>query len=242
MKVIAHRGASGEYPENSLIAFQQAISQGCHGIELDVQWHPEGELFLLHDRYLNKLTNSHGKLTDYSLQQLANIKIKDQPLAILSQALATINGQCPINIEVKSSVSSPKELSAIVNALDKTLTQAINNGFCCYSDIIISSFNHQLLACCQQLLPQVKRAALLACSPLSIASLIDSLEVVSINPSIDCLTASLVNDIHALGKAVWVYTVDHEEDIAQCLSLGVDAVFSNYPARTIQTINYLSTK
>ncbi len=56
MQVIAHRGASGEFTENSLLAFEQAILQGCDGIEFDVQFHQaSGEFILLHDSYLNEL-------------------------------------------------------------------------------------------------------------------------------------------------------------------------------------------
>ena len=37
MKVFGHRGFSGEYPENTMLAFQKAVEAGCEGIELDVQ-------------------------------------------------------------------------------------------------------------------------------------------------------------------------------------------------------------
>ena len=55
MKVIAHRGASGEFPENSLLAFEEAIKQQADGIELDAQYHQaSGEFVLLHDSYVKR--------------------------------------------------------------------------------------------------------------------------------------------------------------------------------------------
>ena len=59
MLVIAHRGASRRFPENSLLAFEQAILQAADGIELDVHFHPQSQQYIvLHDAYLEKTTNS----------------------------------------------------------------------------------------------------------------------------------------------------------------------------------------
>ncbi|MFB1000745.1 MAG: glycerophosphodiester phosphodiesterase family protein, partial [Colwellia sp.] len=58
------------------------------------------------------------------------------------------------------------------------------------------------------------------------------LQTHSVNPSIECLNQKLVSDAHQLGLSVWVYTVDRKQDIQQCLAFGVDAILTNYPART----------
>ena len=53
----------------------------------------------------------------------------------------------------------------------------------------------------------------------------------STTPNIN-LNQSLVNSIHQHGLDVWVYTVDRKQDVMQCIQFGVDAIFTNYPART----------
>ena len=76
MKVIAHRGASGEYPENTLLAFKEAIKQQADGIELDIQYHHSNHFVLLHDNYLEKTTNGKGSVNDYSLTNLQKLNQK----------------------------------------------------------------------------------------------------------------------------------------------------------------------
>ena len=103
MKVIAHRGASGTNVENTLVAFEQAIIDGCDGIELDVQLHPSGELVLSHDAYV--MFNGQVKpLNALSLTEVASITFHDgSKLTTLDAALIKIAGRCDVNIEIKSS-------------------------------------------------------------------------------------------------------------------------------------------
>ena len=56
MKIFAHRGFSGRYPQNTMLAFQKALESGCDGIELDVQLTKDGEVVIIHDEYLDDLS------------------------------------------------------------------------------------------------------------------------------------------------------------------------------------------
>ena len=55
-KLFGHRGYSGKYPENTLLAFQKAIEAGADGIELDVQFSKDGKLVVIHDETLDRTT------------------------------------------------------------------------------------------------------------------------------------------------------------------------------------------
>ena len=57
MKNFAHRGFSGKYPENTILAFQKALEEGVDGIELDVQLTSDGELVIIHDERVDRTTN-----------------------------------------------------------------------------------------------------------------------------------------------------------------------------------------
>ena len=61
MIIIGHRGASGNFPENTLAAFRHAATLGCPWVELDVHV-LEGELVVIHDEQLDRTTNGHGHL------------------------------------------------------------------------------------------------------------------------------------------------------------------------------------
>ena len=54
MKVIAHRGYSGRYPENTMLAFEKAVEAGCDAIEMDVQLTKDGEVVVIHDERMER--------------------------------------------------------------------------------------------------------------------------------------------------------------------------------------------
>lgn len=236
MQVIAHRGASGEFTENSLVAFEQAILQGCDGIEFDVQYHqPSGEFILLHDSYLHKhpQTSPNHELKKVHFNQLSfdELTSAQYNLCTLKQALTLINSQCLINIELKSASQGSKlaiEMQNLITLLQQTmLSNAIS-----YQQVIISSFNHHALAYLNKHLPNSTTAALIASCPVGYAEFCIPLKVNMLNLAIDCLNAEIVHDAHQRGLKVWVYTVDNPEQIKQCLQYQVDGIFTNFPQRS----------
>ena len=69
MKVMAHRGYSGKYPENTMLAFQKAVEVGCDGIELDVQLTRDGVLVIIHDERIDRTTDGTGSVKDYTYEE-----------------------------------------------------------------------------------------------------------------------------------------------------------------------------
>lgn len=70
MKVYAHRGYSGRYPENTMLAFKEAEKTGCYGIELDVQLTKDGEVVIIHDERVDRTTDGTGWVRDFTLEEL----------------------------------------------------------------------------------------------------------------------------------------------------------------------------
>ena len=70
MKVIAHRGYSGKYPENTMLAFQKAEEAGTDEIELDVQLTKEGTVVVIHDEKIDRTTDGTGFVKDYTYEEL----------------------------------------------------------------------------------------------------------------------------------------------------------------------------
>ena len=66
MKVFAHRGYSGEYPENTMLAFHKAVEAGADGIELDVHLTRDGELIVFHDDSVERTTDGIGEIRNLS--------------------------------------------------------------------------------------------------------------------------------------------------------------------------------
>ncbi|HBW97145.1 MAG TPA: glycerophosphodiester phosphodiesterase, partial [Pseudoalteromonas sp.] len=70
MKIFAHRGASGNYPENTKSAILEALNVGVDGIEVDIQSALD-DYMLIHDSWLDRTTSGHGKVSDFTAQQLS---------------------------------------------------------------------------------------------------------------------------------------------------------------------------
>ncbi|NQZ22390.1 MAG: glycerophosphodiester phosphodiesterase [Colwellia sp.] len=233
MKIIAHRGASGEFPENTLLAFEQAIIQQADGIELDARYHHQsGQFLLLHDDYISDENGEEFHYNDITLSSLLTMTVGSQPITTLGNALTAIDGRCLVNIELKVASTKSTDLKEITSALHLLFSNFIQKQHFCNSQLVISSFNHHLLARIDQEFPQLNTAALIACCPLQLAKFAQDLGAQSINPSINCLHNALIEDAHQKGIEVWVYVVDRKRDIARCLQLGVDAIFTNHPNRT----------
>ena len=119
MKIFAHRGFSGRYPQNTMLAFQKALESGCDGIELDVQLTKDGEVVIIHDEYLDDLTDFTGNVRDYTLGELKSCNAGGkwqevygfQPIPTFEEYCEWASGNSLItNVEIKSSVYYYEEL------------------------------------------------------------------------------------------------------------------------------------
>jgi len=70
-KNFAHRGFSGKYPENTMLAFQKAVEIGADGAELDVQLTKDGEVVIIHDETIDRTTDGKGYVVDYTYEELS---------------------------------------------------------------------------------------------------------------------------------------------------------------------------
>ena len=111
-KVWAHRGASGYRPENTLEAFELAIRQGADGIELDVHTSADGELIVMHDETVDRVTDGTGLIKDMTSAQLKELKVSTsaEPTGIyrvptLAEVLDLMRTtDMMVNIELKNSI------------------------------------------------------------------------------------------------------------------------------------------
>jgi glycerophosphoryl diester phosphodiesterase len=76
IKVIAHRGAHDLYPENTLAAIRRSIDLGCDYVEVDVRETWDGMLVLMHDSTVDRMTDSDGRVDEYSFAEIRKLKVK----------------------------------------------------------------------------------------------------------------------------------------------------------------------
>ncbi len=223
MLIFAHRGASAIEPENTLAAFKAACLSNCDGVEFDIQ-HVDGKLVVFHDRYLERTTSGKGLLIEHSFEQLRKLDAGNgEIISTLDEVLAIVANQKVINIELKSIAIS--DLSLLFQYLDEAKTSLKIN----VNQLLLSSFNHQLLQVINQQRPEFSLGALTASLPLNNAEFAQQLNAHSANIVIEYVTQEFVDDAHQRGLQVYVYTVDKLNDIKRLQAMGVDGIFSNNP-------------
>ncbi|ENC6658653.1 glycerophosphodiester phosphodiesterase [Aeromonas hydrophila] len=223
MQIIAHRGASGLAPENTLKAIRLALALGAGAIEIDVQL-ADGELWVFHDRRLERCTDGSGVLTAQSRAYLASLDAGEgEGIPTLWQVMEAIAGQAELHIELKGAQTAD-EVARLTRRAEAEL------GFA-PTQWVVSSFHHPELARFAALRPDIRLGALTSTIPLTLAKFAAELGVWSLNCDVDFVDQALVQDAHDRGLKVLVYTVDEPADQAILAAIGVDGIFTNRPDR-----------
>ncbi|MBZ9612476.1 glycerophosphodiester phosphodiesterase [Rheinheimera maricola] len=225
MQIIAHRGASGDYPENTLLAIEQAIVQGADAIEIDV-FAVDGELIVIHDHHLARTTNGSGSIYQYTIEQLMQLDAgRGQRIPTLWQVLQLL---APTSLWLNIELKGEDTVAPLLVLLDQAQRELHFDP----NRLLISSFNHHLLADLKRQQPDLQLGALTACLAVDYAAFAQQLQAYSINCDVSFINQAFVTDAKARGLNVYVYTVDQADDIARLQQYGVDGIFSNYPARS----------
>jgi glycerophosphoryl diester phosphodiesterase len=217
----AHRGASGHAPENTLLAITTALKMGAAWIELDV-FAVQDELVVIHDSRVERTTNGRGNIHRLSLEYLRSLDAGGgEKIPYLGEALDAVSGKAGVNIELKGKRTA--------NLLAPLLHNYISEGRFTPDQFLVTSFNHQEIRRFTELSPQIRTGAIIFSLPLHNARFAEKLGVYSIGIQKDVLTRKFVEDAHRRGFKVFVFTINHSDDLEHVLSLGVDGFFTNYP-------------
>ncbi|MAD90368.1 MAG: glycerophosphodiester phosphodiesterase [Pseudoalteromonas sp.] len=221
MQIFAHRGASGNYPENTASAITAALQAQVDGIELDVQSCAD-DFVIIHDSWLDRTTNGTGRVVDTPFSEISKLDAGNgQKILNLQQVLELIGTQTQINLELKHTFGLDKLVS--------TLEQNVADGIIEREQLLISSFDHHQLKWLKQNLPWVKIGALTASIPLNYAYFAENLHAYSVHLDKNFINHEFVADAKQRGLKVMTYTVDKQQEIEEMQNLGVDGIFSNYP-------------
>ncbi|MFY8300608.1 glycerophosphodiester phosphodiesterase [Pseudoalteromonas sp. SS15] len=221
MQIFAHRGASGNYPENTASAITAALQAQVDGIELDVQSCAD-DFVIIHDSWLDRTTNGNGRVVDTPFSEISTLDAGDgQQVLNLQQVLELIGTQTQINLELKHTLGLDK--------LVQILEQNVAEGIIEREQLLLSSFDHHQLKWLKQNLPWVKIGALTASIPLNYAYFAENLHAYSVHLDKNFINHEFVADAKQRGLKVMTYTVDKQQEIEEMQNLGVDGIFSNYP-------------
>ena len=98
--VLGHRGYSALYPENTLLAFEEAVRTGADGVELDVRLTLDGEAVVIHDESLDRTSDMSGLVSELTLPEIRKADLgMGQRIPTLEEVLSEVEGL--VNVEIK---------------------------------------------------------------------------------------------------------------------------------------------
>ncbi|WP_085504912.1 glycerophosphodiester phosphodiesterase [Thalassobacillus devorans] len=232
---IAHRGASGYAPENTMAAFEKSVEMKADMFELDVQMSKDGELVVIHDTTVDRTTDGTGSVKDLTLEELKSLdagswfgeSFTGETIPTLSEVLDEYRGRTGILIELKSPSLYPGIEQKVAEELTARNLDKPEN-----EKIIVQSFNHESMQKFHELLPQVPVGVLLGYSPEGISDeQLDRYKAYAdyVNPSKSMVDASLVERIHDYNMKTHPWTVRDRESANFLLEAGADGIITDYP-------------
>jgi glycerophosphoryl diester phosphodiesterase len=224
-RVIAHRGASGHRPENTLSAYALAVEMGADMIEIDLHRTRDGSVVVAHDAELAGL-GGEGEIADATLEEVRALDAGEgQCVPLLSEVLDGFAARLPFNLELKASSRGPYpdlERIAISAAeargiLDQTL-------FSSFLDPVLLGLRRESGAARLGVLVSPRAADAWLERAVAVGA-------VAVNFHTLLATPPNIGRAHDAGLAVNVYTVDDVPTLGRLVEDGVDGIFTNYPDR-----------
>jgi len=231
MKIFAHRGFSGKYPENTMLAFEKAKAIGAHGIELDVHLSKDGKPVIIHDELLKRTTGREGSVHDYLFDELITInagktfddKYGHTPIPSFEEYCDFIRKTDIVtNIEIKTNQFYYPRIEEIV--ADMIRMHNLKDK------VIISSFNWLSIVRMKAIWGELTCGLLQETSLLQNAgTLASTCGIECYHPDIRLMNDSIVDDCRKHGIGLNLWTINTKEQFEKCLAWGVDSAITNYP-------------
>lgn len=234
MLIIAHRGASGYAPENTMAAFKVALEMGAKAIELDVHQTRDGRLVVIHDGDLKRTAKFKKRIKELTYSQLKEQEVgswfhsdfRGEAVPLLDEVYDLCQGRAELHVELKKG-------SSLYPGIERNVLELVERRGA-WETTLFSSFDHTALFNIRDLSEKARLGYLKGFTLMPKAyKEMQAMRAESLNCSLRQVNEKLVRTCHDKGLRVFVYTVNEPQDIQRLDKLGVDGVFCNYPDVTI---------
>jgi glycerophosphoryl diester phosphodiesterase len=211
--IIAHRGFSGRYPENTLVSVRAALQLGVDFVEIDVQETADGELIVFHDYGLRRLCGVRGRVRD---KTLAEIRWLNPQVPTLRQVLQMCRGKARVLLEIKR--ADPRGVAAEIG---QTRMER---------EVIVFSLSIRRMKEFAAINARIPRFGLVARRlPLAMTRLKTvGIEGIGLSRRL-VRSRRVVRRIHKRGWKLFVWTVNREAEMKKLAGWGVDGLITNHP-------------
>jgi glycerophosphoryl diester phosphodiesterase len=228
---VAHRGASGNYPENTLLAFQKALEIGVDEIELDLYLTKDGHLIIMHDSTVDRTTDGTGAISDLTLAEIKALdaggvfgeQFRGERVPTWEEALELVQGKVGLNVHLKEGGNPDGDYERKVA---KALIDfhMVEDSILTCSDASVGIFADidSRIEC------RIFRANR---TPEEYIRKSVEMGLRTMQPGRDITTRDFIQKAHAAGRIVHVFYADTPEDMCAYIEIGVDGILTNYPER-----------
>ena len=234
MLMIAHRGASGYAPENTMAAFRLALEMGAKAMEFDVHQTRDHELVVLHDEDLKRVGKRKARVRDLTREELAAIDVGSwfdpcfsaERVPTLSEVYDLAQGKAELHLEIKRG-------SRYYPGIEERIVDLIQRRKA-WGTTLVSSFDHAALFSIRSLDTRLRIGYLLGLTGMKTAYReMEELGAETLNLSARQADARKVRDCKSRSLRTLVYTVNSRKELSRMDRLGVDGVFTNFPELTL---------
>lgn len=246
--IIAHRGAMGHTPENTISAYLKAIEMGADAIEIDLKQTVDGKLVAFHDGSVNRTTNGKGSFDNFTYEELRkldagswfNSDFNNEKIPNLQEIINIIPDSILLIIELKG---SNEDYSGFE---ENVVSEIKKNNF--EKNVILKSFDYKVLERLRKLLPDVPQIFVYAFripfTGITIGTSITfkcvfNLDVEYLQPHRYFVSEEFVRNAEKKGYKVISWGVDSRKAIINSLEIGVHAIETDYPDRVISILNQI---
>ncbi len=218
MFIVAHRGASAYKPENTLESIKKAVELKAEYVEVDLRRTKDGELILLHDETVDRVTGGKGKVENLTLEEVKKLRVKgNERIPTLKEVINYLKKK-KTNLVIEIKVEGIEE--EVLNLLEET-------GF--LKRCIITSFLHPSIKKIRNVCEKVDLGVIISCKPLKPHKIALESGANYLFQKHKYVDLEIVEKCHSEKVKVVPWTVDDLEIALNLKKLGVDGLVTNKP-------------
>jgi len=241
--IIAHRGASAYYPENTMAAFEGAVAMDAGMIELDVLMSKDGVPVVFHDALLDAHTNGTGFVSDYPIDELKKLdagswfdeKFEGEQIPTLEQVLQFAAGRIALNIEIKTEAVT----DSIEGGVEQKSLQLVKK-YDMEDRVLFSSFDYRAVQHLKELDADMPVAILYnrrESNQQVPHKLVEAFSADAFNCSFRQLNRKWSRDLKTHNIPHFIYTVNGKRKMKKLIAAGVTGIFTNKPDLLRQVVS-----
>ncbi|TVX99081.1 glycerophosphodiester phosphodiesterase [Cohnella terricola] len=232
VEIMAHRGYVSKGPENTIEAIQGAIEAQADYAEIDVLETKDGDLAVIHDTNLKRLTGTHAQVYDLTMNELRELQVKQGNftgrISSLAEVMDMARGQIKLNIEIKT---HGKEQ----NLVDTFIRIVRENHF--ENECIVQSLDYEIVQQVKTAAPELQVGYIMFAGVPDMGRIRADFVVMEEY----MVKESVIASAKRYHKPIYVWTVNNTESMRRFFSMGVDGIITDNPEDAISIKEELRT-